>query len=232
MAAQAKTVLITGTTRGIGRTLAENFLADGWNVAACGRDEAQLKSIPKTASTQFIPLAFDMRETRSLEAAVKTTYEAFDSIDVLINNAGIHFPGTLETKPEDLRSLFEVNVESVHALLRLVVPQMKSRRSGHIINVASVAGQHGFPDVGSYGASKFALRGMTESLMHELNPFGIKVTSLCPSWVDTDMAKHAPFDGTKMIRPEDIYLSVQYLLSLSTHACVPELTVRCVSSLS
>jgi len=228
---EPKTVLITGATRGIGFSLSRNFLRDGWNVLACGRDNARLLAIPDAPTKQFLPLVFDMRDDDAMKTAVEKSYAHFPEIDLIINNAGIHFKGTLETTPDEFRSLLEVNVEAIHSILRIVVPRMVERKSGTIVNISSVAGIHGYAGVGAYGASKFALRGLSQSLVNELSPHGIKVSCLCPSWVDTDMAKHSPVAPEHLISSRDIYEAIKFILALGPNATVPELVLRCCSDL-
>ncbi len=225
-----KTAFITGATRGIGKAIAAGFLREGWNVAACGRDTKKLDAIcTEEAASRFLPLELDVRDDAAVKKCVAQTVKHFRSIDVLVNNAGIHFPGTLELTPEQMGELLDVNVKAAWTVLRAVVPQMEKQRSGHIFNIASVAGVVGFAGVGGYGATKFALRGMTESLFRELIDKGIKVTAVNPSWVDTDMAAHSPVPPEKMIRPEDIFRTIEFLTTLSAGACVPEITIQCTS---
>lgn len=100
--------------------------------------------------------------------------------------------GLLDLPSEDMERLLSTNLTGAMNVLQAVVPLMKSRRSGHIFNVSSLCGKHGFAGIGAYCATKFALNGLNKSLFHELVPQGIKVTSICPSWVNTEMAAHAP----------------------------------------
>jgi short-subunit dehydrogenase len=122
-----------------------------------------------------------------------------------------------------------VNVTASLAFVQAVAPVMKDRHSGHIFNVASRAGKVGFADEGAYSASKFALVGLSESLYKELSASGIKVTSLCPSWVDTDMAQEAgtPLGHKDMIQPADLAKTIHWLLSLSPATCVKEVILEC-----
>jgi 3-oxoacyl-[acyl-carrier protein] reductase len=135
---------------------------------------------------------------------------------------------------KDLEHLLRVNVTAHVAVLQSVVPMMKQQGSGHIFNVASRAGKVGFTGVGGYCASKFALAGFGESLYRELVPQGIKVTTLCPGWVNTDMADdaHCTLDPGDMIQPEDLYKTIRWLLSLSPCACVKEVVMESPQSMA
>ncbi len=229
--------IVTGAGRGIGRAVCLGLAADGYRVALVARTEADLRTVadqiaaaagdPGDDSTLLLPL--DVADVSAVEQAVATVRERFGRIDLLFNNAGAIKLGTLDLNSEDITGLYEVNLRGPFAFMRAVVPVMKQRQSGHIFNIASKAGKIGFAGCGAYSATKFGLVGISESVYRELAPHGIKVTALCPSWVDTDMARTGgtPLDASQMIQPDDIMNTIRWLLSLSPAACVRELVIEC-----
>ena len=123
--------------------------------------------------------------------------------------------------------MLEVNYLSAVRFIQAVVPEMKKCMSGYIINIASICGVTGFADVGAYCASKFAMVGYSEALGRELEPSGIRVTALCPSWVNTRMAMRSPVAPDQMIQPEDMGSTVRFLLSLSSGVRVRQIVLDC-----
>lgn len=181
----AKTVLITGVSSGIGRVTAELMAQRGWQVAATSRDPAGLQT---WASTQNITvLQLDVTDEASIAAAVSTTVERFGRIDVLVNNAGYGLFGPLEgATAEDVEQQFRTNVFGAVALIRHVMPVMRSNRNGTIINVSSIGGRTASPFASLlYHASKFAIEGFSESLRYEASLHGIRVKVIEPAHFKT-----------------------------------------------
>ncbi len=182
-----KTVLITGCSTGIGAAAARTFAENGWNVAATMRnpkDGEALKALPGVEV-----LALDVTDEASVNAAVARTIEAFGAIDVLVNNAGYGTVGPFEAASQAIIARqFDTNVYGVFNTTRAVLPSMRARRSGVIINIASVGGLTTFPLFSLYHATKFAIVGFSESLGFELAPLGIQVKMLAPGGVSTDFA--------------------------------------------
>jgi NAD(P)-dependent dehydrogenase (short-subunit alcohol dehydrogenase family) len=232
-----KVAIVTGANRGLGRALAVGFAADGFHVAAMARSIDQLHSIAKEAkvdSSAVLPIELDLSNIQSIVSAVRAIPRDFGRIDVLVNNAGLGRVGTLGVSTEQFDSLLAVNLSGPFRLLKEVVPLMIEGNAGTILNVASRAGIIGFPNFGAYGASKFGMVGLSESLYRELAPRGIKVTALCPSWIDTDMARESgtPLSSEEMIQTEDLMKTVRWLLSLSPAACVREVMIECRADIS
>jgi NAD(P)-dependent dehydrogenase (short-subunit alcohol dehydrogenase family) len=197
----------------------------------------QLHSIAKEAkvdSSAVLPIELDLSNIQSIVSAVRAIPRDFGRIDVLVNNAGLGRVGTLGVSTEQFDSLLAVNLSGPFRLLKEVVPLMIEGNAGTILNVASRAGIIGFPNFGAYGASKFGMVGLSESLYRELAPRGIKVTALCPSWIDTDMARESgtPLSSEEMIQTEDLMKTVRWLLSLSPAACVREVMIECRADIS
>ena len=189
----ASTVFITGCSSGIGAAAVRHFAAQGWNVAATLRQPAAASFEQGTG--QVAAFALDVTDPASVDAAVQQALARFGAIDVLINNAGYGLFGPFETAtPEVVGRQFATNVGGVFAVTRAVLPGMRERGSGVIINVASLTGLVAMPLYSLYAASKFAVVGFSQSLSHELAPFGIRVKVFTPGAVATD------FSGRSLVR--------------------------------
>jgi NAD(P)-dependent dehydrogenase (short-subunit alcohol dehydrogenase family) len=179
-----KNWLITGVSRGLGKALAEAALARGDTVIGTVRDGDPL--IAKGAGV-FHRLSLDMRDPQAIEAVAARTLELVDRLDVVVNNAGHGLLGPIESVSDaEMTSLFETNVFGPVRLIRAVLPRLRAQRSGHIINITSIAGRAPNPGSGVYAATKAALEGLSKALSHELAPLGIKVTAVAPGAFRTD----------------------------------------------
>ncbi len=177
------TVLITGSSSGMGYATACYLHAQGYRVYAGTRTPKKLTSI---ASDTLTPLYLDVTDAASIAEAL----EGCDPIDVLINNAGYGLVSTIEEMDEgQMHAQFDVNVFGALRVAQAVIPQMRLRRSGVIVNISSFLGKVGLPLLTLYNASKYALEGVTDSLRHELHPFGIRVHSVMPGFFDTEFAR-------------------------------------------
>ncbi|WP_374945529.1 SDR family oxidoreductase [Agreia sp.] len=186
-----RTVLITGTSSGLGLATALAFRRAHWNVAATLR-------VPDNADPALVNdsqveiLALDVTDHRSIEKAVQAARARFGSIDVIVNSAGYSQVGALEEVSLDqLREQFETNVLGAAALIQAVLPEMRQRRSGHIISISSLAGVVAVPGLAAYSMSKFALEGLSEALKGEVAQFGIAVTLVEPGRLQTGIAGSA-----------------------------------------
>ena len=148
---------------------------------------------------------------------------------MLVNNAGIWKDGSVERPIEEYKEVLDVNLVAPYAILQQVVPQMKKQKSGYIFNVSSRGGTYGFPKSATYVSSKFGLSGMSESLYRELAEYNVKVTALCPSYVNTDMAEDVGPTVTpeEMIQPLDIMKTINWLLSLSPSVYIKDVIIEC-----
>lgn len=174
-------VLITGASSGIGAETARHFASKGFETVATMR-------MPKGASpTGVTELVLDVTDGASITAAVASVMERFGRIDVLVNNAGYGLIGPLESLTSDqLRRQFDTNVFGLVAMMRAVLPGMRTACSGTIVNVSSVGGRMAFPFTAAYHGTKFAVEGITESVRYELKPFGIRVKLVEPGGIRTD----------------------------------------------
>jgi NADP-dependent 3-hydroxy acid dehydrogenase YdfG len=180
---------ITGCSTGFGRVIAEKALAQGDKVIATARKIDQIKDLEQKYPQNAKALKLDVTQKTDIENAVQEGLKAFGRIDVLVNNAGYGLTGALEEVSEkEIRDQFETNVFGVLNVTRAVLPTLRQQRSGHIVNISSLAGRIGMPLLGIYNGSKFALEGLSESLANELKSFGIKVTIVEPGGFATDFA--------------------------------------------
>ena len=184
-----KVWFITGSSRGLGRSLTEAVLASGAKVAATARNPKQLDDLEKKYEGQLLPLKLDVTDIAQIQNAVDQTVKTFGRIDVLVNNAGFGITGAAEAYTEEqVRSQLETNLYAPIAVTRAVLPVMRKQRSGYILQISSVGGRVGNAGLSIYQAAKFGLGGFTEALGKEVAPLGIHVVSVEPGGFRTDWA--------------------------------------------
>ena len=186
-AAQAPVWFITGCSSGFGLELARQAIERGYRTVVTARDLAKLPG--DLTSAQVLVLKLDVTEPDQVAAAVKAAQTRFGGIDVLVNNAGIgYFAAIEEGDAAEVRKMFEVNVFGLTSMVQAVLPGMRQRRRGFIVNLSSLAGLRGMPALGQYNATKFAVEGLSEALRREVEPLGIQVMVVNPSGFRTDWA--------------------------------------------
>jgi NAD(P)-dependent dehydrogenase (short-subunit alcohol dehydrogenase family) len=184
-----KVWLITGCSTGFGRELAKEVLAKGYKVAVASRKTSDVDDIVAAYPNSSIAIQLDVTNESEIKSSVAQTMAHFGQIDVLVNNAGIGYFGSIEESEDaEVRKMFEINVFGLAKMTQEVLPHMRKQRSGHILNIASIAGLRSFPGVGFYNATKYAVDGFSEALAKEVGPLGIKVTIIAPSGFRTDWA--------------------------------------------
>lgn len=180
---------ITGCSTGFGRELARLVLQRGYRTVVTARNLSSIADLIEGYAGQALPLKLDVTDPGQVDEAVKKVIDTFGQIDVLVNNAGIgYFAAVEESEETEVRRMFEINLFGLARMMHAVLPGMRERRSGHIINISSIAGLRAFPAMGYYCASKFAVEGLTEALWREVRPLGIKVTIIEPGPFRTDWA--------------------------------------------
>jgi 3-oxoacyl-[acyl-carrier protein] reductase len=188
-----KNALITGAGKGIGKAIAIALAKEGVNVILVARTQSDLDEVATEVNklgAQSVALAADVSDIDSVNKAVAEALDKFKTIDILINNAGIAaFGKILEMEPQAWERIIQVNLMGTYYTTRAVLPNMIARQTGDIINISSTAGLKGNASTSAYSASKFAVLGLTESLMQEVRKHNIRVTALTPSTVATEMAK-------------------------------------------
>lgn len=233
-----KTVLITGATSGIGKATAYELAKKNFRLVLCGRRKNRLIEIEKelSALTQVTSLCFDVREQEIIEQHLSSLPEDFCQIDVLINNAGnAHGLDPVETGViDDWDAMMDINVKGLLYVSRAIIPQMTARRSGHIINIGSSAGKEVYPKGAVYCASKHAVVALTTGMRMDLNPYGIKVTSINPGLVETEFSKvrfkggkqaDNVYKGYKALQAEDIAEIIAFAISRPNHVTIADLLV-------
>src|ERR1700726_1044840 len=192
-----QTILVTGSTSGFGRLTVETLARQGYHVfagmrAAAGKNAPAAEALRALAQREVLALQIveiDVTDDASVERAIAVIIETTGRLDVVVNNAGVSYSGPLEAFTlEQVRQQFEINVFSVLRVNRAVLPQMREQGSGLLLQIGSIAGRLGLPFLGLYGATKFALEGLTESYRYELAPFGIDVAILEPGTYPTAIA--------------------------------------------
>ena len=180
---------ITGCSTGFGRELAKLVLERGYRAVITARDTSKIQDLKVGHENRALVLQLDVTDKEQVTDAVKRAESAFGAIDVLVNNAGFGYVGALEESDEaDVRSMVETNFFGLARMIHVVLPGMRERRHGNIVNISSIGGLVGFPGVGYYNATKFAVEGLSESLSKEVAPLGIKVLIVEPGPFRTDWA--------------------------------------------
>ncbi len=226
-------VLVTGASRGIGRAIAVKFAKEGHAVALTGRSEEGLQEtvqlIEKNSGLSPLTITTDLRDSRQIDHLANTVLEMWGKVDVLVNNAGIlHLKPFLEIQPEELQEMLDVNIKAVFELTQKIVPGMIERKSGAIVNIASLAGKNGFKSGTGYAATKFALRGFAASLMLELRAHDIRVITVFPGSVNTRMIGRNPNapNADTMLQAEDVAHAVFAAVSVDSRAMMSEIDIR------
>lgn len=179
--------LITGCSKGLGRALARGALEAGYRVMASARDATALEDLIGEYGDAVAAVQLDVTRPEQVEAAVAAALERFGAIDVLVNNAGYGYLAAIEEGEDgDVRAMFETNVHGTWNMIKAVLPGMRKRRAGHIVNISSVGGLTTFPGVGFYHMTKFAVEGLSETLAQEIVPLGLGVTVVEPGAFRTD----------------------------------------------
>jgi len=189
---------ITGCSTGFGRELATQVLELGYRTVITARKPADVKDLAALGETLVLKL--DVTKQDQINAAIKAAEKKFGGIDVLVNNAGIgYFAAVEESEDQEVRRMFDINVFGLGRMIQAVLPGMRKRRKGFIVNIASVAGLRSFPSLGYYSATKFAVEGLSEALWQEIEPLGIKLMVVEPSGFRTDWAGRSANESKKQI---------------------------------
>ncbi len=229
----SQTAIVTGATEGIGRAIAIALGAAGYQVGVCARDAVKLQNLLadlERAGVTAAGLHCDVGDPDQVEAFVAHVTKTLGPVDVLVNNAGI---GVL--KPFDQLTLADwdavmaTNVRSLFLMTRAVLPEMRRRKQGAVVNISSLSGKRGFAGGTAYAASKHAVMGFSESLMLEVRPDGVRVITICPGSVDTKIIHQQRVfesDPAKILKPEDVAAVVLGALQLPARATVSVIEVR------
>ncbi|HCN11073.1 MAG TPA: SDR family NAD(P)-dependent oxidoreductase [Kaistella sp.] len=234
-----KTALITGATSGIGKATAELLAKNSYRIILCGRRKEVLEQIKTelSAFTETFSLSFDQRNFSEVETAINSLPESWKNIDVLINNAGnAHGLEPLsEGNLEDWDAMMDGNVKGLLYVSKLIIPGMKERKLGHIVNISSVAARQTYANGVVYCASKRAVDVISEGMRLELTEFGIKVTNIQPGAVETDFSKvrfkgdeeraKTVYAGYEALKAEDIADAIFYCVNAPNRVAISDLTI-------
>ncbi|CAM2803585.1 NAD(P)-dependent oxidoreductase [Chryseobacterium flavum] len=234
-----KTILITGATSGIGKATAELLAKQGNRIIICGRRIQALQSLEKELSllTEIFSLIFDVRDLKDVESAIGSLPENWKDIDVLINNAGnAHGLDPLsEGKTDDWDSMIDGNVKGLLYVSKMIIPGMKTKNIGHIVNISSVAARQTYTNGVVYCATKKAVDVISEGMRLELTEFGIKVTNIQPGAVETDFSlvrfkgdserAAGVYAGYDALKAEDIADAIAYCVNAPKHVTVSDMTI-------
>lgn len=229
---KGKVALVTGAGKGIGKAIAIALAKDGANIGLVARTEKSLQEVAAEIKALGVNAAYataDIGNRTEVEAAVSEIEKSLGAIDILINNAGTAtFGKFLELEPEVWENQVKINVFGVYYATRAVLPSMIERKTGDIINISSTAGRSGSAVTSAYSASKFAVFGLSESLMQEVRKHNIRVTAMAPSTIVTDLANSANLitgDPERVMHPEDFAELIVAQLKLNRRIFVKESSV-------
>ena len=218
MEIRGKVAIVTGSTRGIGRAIAEALVREGVSVCVSARDADEVKrtvdELSGAGDARVTGAVCDVRDDEQVKALFEHAVAELGGVDVLVNNAGVGVFGRVEeTSPEDFRAVLETNLFGVFYCCREAIPLMKRRGGGYVINISSLAGANPHPEMSAYNASKFGLNGFSEALMQEVRQDKIKVSYVMPGSVNTAFGGDEPDDSKSwQLQPADIARVVLDLL--------------------
>lgn len=225
--------LITGASSGIGRATALAFAQAGIHLALVSRTQAKLETVAADVASYGVKVGcypIDLLHVESVREKMGAIAASFGPIDLLVNNAGMGYTGTLANMPlSDWQHVLALNLTSVFQCIQGILPTMRARQQGTIINVSSIAGHQVFPEWGAYCVSKFGLVALSKTLAAEERQHGIRVVTIAPGSVNTPLwdtdTVHADFDRSAMLTPETVAQAILYTALLPQNAVVEELTL-------
>ena len=235
----SKIALVTGATSGIGKATAQILAKNNYKIILCGRREDRLLELKKelSAFTEVHTLSFDVRDKKAVFENINSLPEGFSKIDVLINNAGnAHGLDSIQNgNLEDWDAMIDINVKGLLYVSKAIIPKMIEQKSGHIINIGSIAGKEVYANGNVYCASKHAVDALNQAMRIDLNPYGIRVGGIHPGAVetefsevrfkgDTDRAANV-YKGFEPLRAEDIADIIHFVVSRPYHVNIADLIV-------
>jgi len=229
--ASAKTVVVSGASKGIGKAIVQQFAAEGYTVLLCARNEVTLQicvaevqqQCPRASIYSFVA---DLSDKAQVQAFAAWCLQQ-GTPGILVNNAGTYLPGNIKDEAEgNLEHMMNTNLYSAYHLTRLLLPAMLQNGSGHIFNICSIAALHAYEGGGSYSISKFALDGFSQNLRHELKQTGIKVTAVFPGAVLTDSWGGFDNSTNRIMEASDVASMILAATKLSPQAVVEDIVLR------
>jgi 3-oxoacyl-[acyl-carrier protein] reductase len=224
-----KIALVTGANRGIGLAVAQRLAALGASLSLSARDGNRLDVVARDlqSRTKVLAITADLTRPAEIASLVTKTEESLGPIEILVNNAGVGSFGPIQDASEsDWDTMLDTNLKAVFLLTKAVAPGMIRRKSGHIVNIASLAGKNAFAGGTIYCASKWGLLGLTQCAAEDLRAHGIRVSAVCPGSVATDFSPHGKKDPSKMLQPEDIAHAVEMIVTQAPQSFISEVLLR------
>jgi Short-chain alcohol dehydrogenase of unknown specificity len=240
-----KTILVTGATSGFGKAIAEIFAKNGYDVCITGRRAERLEAIQQQLQSDYgvivYTLQFDVRDKKQVETAINKLKSEVDKIDILVNNAGLAagMSSIEEGDTEDWDTMIDTNIKGLLYVTRQILPMMKERCSGHVINIGSTAGKVAYKNGNVYCATKFAVDALNQSMRIDLLPYGIKVTGINPGAAETEFSlvrykgdqerADNVYKGFNPLKAEDIAEVAYFAASMPPHMCINDITLTCLT---
>ena len=226
-----QTAVITGAGRGIGAAIATTLAGLGAHAVLCGRTRKALESTDATIHAQggqSSIMECDVADLRSVESVAERVERTFGRLDVLVNNAGIGGAGgpLHQFPPDDWERVLNTNLRGVYYCIRSLAPIMIKARTGHIINISSLAGKNALPNGAAYAASKWGLNGLTYSVAEELRAHNIRVSVICPGSVHTEFSPHPGKNAEKMLQASDVAHAVAMIVTQAPQSFASEILLR------
>ncbi|MFQ5988889.1 MAG: SDR family oxidoreductase [Candidatus Methylomirabilales bacterium] len=231
MSLEGKVAVVTGSTRGIGRAIAEALLDEGVSVVISSRRQRDVdRTIAECGGRgkgKVAGVACDVRDCHQVQRLINFAVEEFGGLDILVNNAGVaHFAPVADLKPEEWREIIDTNLTGVFYCCHEAISQMRSRGGGYIINIGSLAGTNAHPTMAAYNASKFGLLGFSEALFQEVRADGIRVSHILPGSVETQFSATGADKSGWAILPEHIADTIVYLLKSPPRTMTTRIEMR------
>jgi 3-oxoacyl-[acyl-carrier protein] reductase len=226
----AKTALVTGASRGIGRAIASRLGRLGASVAICARSRDTVERAAaslRDEGTRALALVADVTQSADVQNMIEQTCSGLGEIEILVNNAGVGIFGAFHERSEsDWDAVIGTNLKAVFLTSRAVAPRMTRLGRGHIINISSLASKSAFAGGAIYCASKWGLMGLTACMAEELRTHGIRVSVVCPGSVATEFSPHAGRDPATLLQAEDVAHAVATLVTQSPQSFISEVDIR------
>ncbi len=235
-----KIAMVTGATSGIGKATARKLAQSGYNLIITGRREDRLKELKSELteqSTDVLTLCFDIRSTSAIEEAVQQIPAEWMNIDVLVNNAGLAAGADpiYEGLWSDWEQMIDTNIKGLLYLSKLIIPNMMERKSGHIINVSSIAGKETYANGNVYCATKHAVEAITKGMRIDLLPYNIKVSSVSPGMVETEFSivryhgdkdkADSVYNGLTPLFADDIADAIEFMVTRPAHVNINDILI-------
>lgn len=233
----SKTILITGATAGIGAATAERFAQAGHRLILTGRRAERLTQLASNLDTETLTLAFDVRDNAQVKEAIASIPDNWKAIDILVNNAGLAagMDPVQRGSIDDWEQMIDTNVKGLLYMTREISPGMCERKSGHIINIGSIAGKEVYPNGNVYCATKHAVDALSKAMRIDMLPFGIKVTNVAPGLVETEFSmvrfkgdetrSSNVYQGMEPLTGKDIADVIWYVANTPVHVTINDILV-------